>query len=126
MYLPTRRNATVALGLFDPPALENPNDAGHLGNSEDEETIRVRIWRALADGEELTLQELGKAIGLHRGLRSHLKHVAKQAETLRNKSSDWRMRRGLPADATEIPKIDKVRLKMRNGKRRNETFVRIE
>jgi hypothetical protein len=93
-----------------------------------EETIRVRIWRALAAGDELTLKELGKAVGHHRDLRSHLRHVARQAETLKNKSDDWRERRGLPIiDATDSRRMDKLRLRIRNnGNRSNEMFVRLE
>ena len=105
----------------DPPLVGDGSSS-----EEEEETIRVRIWRILADGKERTLQELGKAIGHHRDLRSHLKHVARQAETLQTKSRDWRIRRGLPAEAKgDLPRMDKIRLTMRKGKRRKETFVRL-
>ena len=143
-HLPTRRRTAttsivVVLGSWDPFAVESaPDDDGVVKHdpplvgdgscSEEEETIRVRIWRVLADGKERTLQELGKAIGQHhhRDLRSHLKHVARQAETLRTKSKDWRIRRGLPAEAKgDLPRMDKIRLTMRKGKRRKETFVRL-
>jgi hypothetical protein len=78
MYLPIRRNAcSIVLGYLDANDIDGP-----LGDPEEEETIRARIWRAPADGEERTLQDLGKAIGHSRDLRSHLKHVARQAETL--------------------------------------------
>lgn len=92
--------------------------------SDTEDTIRVRIWCALASGEELTLQELGRKIGHHKDIRSHLKHVAKQAETLKNKSSEWKERRGLPTDDQNPQKLHKLRLRLRQGKR-NETLVQL-
>lgn len=123
------RAAIVSLGSFDPSASESTDIADDNSDHPDvEETIRVRIWRALAAGDELTLKELGKAVGHHRDLRSHLRHVARQAETLKNKSDEWRERRGLPIiDATDSRRMDKLRLRIRNnGNRSNEMFVRLE
>ena len=50
------------------------------------DTIRVRIWRALASGEELSLAELSRTVGVssYGDLRSHLRHVERQASTLSN------------------------------------------
>jgi hypothetical protein len=118
---------------------------------EAEDTIRVRIWRALASGDELSLSQLGRAVGERRlsELRSHLQHVERQAKTLRNKSDEWKVRRGLipssdikrgrKSEDTELPNADtqssgngaspfaskaKVQLKTRKGKK-NEVFVRL-
>ena len=93
------------------------------------DTIRVRIWRALASGEELSLSQLCKAVGeSSRGeLRSHLTHVEKQAKTIRNKSDEWRIRRGLPRagnDATSKFGPRKMQLKMRKGDK-NEVFIKL-
>jgi hypothetical protein len=120
------QSPSISLFSVEPSVSESSTIADPLGTSEDEETIRVRIWRALAAGEELTLQQLGKAVGHHRDLRSHLKHVARQAESLTNKSDNWRRRRGLPTDGIEKRNSDKRRLMIRKGNRRNETFVRLE
>lgn len=75
-----------------------------------DETIRVKIWRALVTGNEMTLKELGEAIGQHQGLKSHLMHVTRQAETLKNKSNDWRKRRGfaIVLDGAEKRRINKL------------------
>jgi hypothetical protein len=88
-----------------------------------EDTIRVRIWKALASGEELTLKQLGAAVGEHNDLKSHLTHVGKQAKTLKNKSIKWRQRRGLPTD--NVQKINKRCLKMRRGNKK-ELYVKLE
>jgi len=79
------------------------------------ETIRVRIWQALASGEELSLQELSKAVGVNSfgDLRSHLRHVERQASTLGNKSEAWRRRRGLP----EALRTNRLRLQKRHAKK---------
>ena len=98
-----------------------------------EDTIRVRIWRALASGDELSLSKLGQAVGERRlgELRSHLVHVERQAKTLRNKSVDWKVRRGLISnkqssdnDPSPFASKAKVRLKTRKGKK-NEVLVRL-
>ena len=98
-----------------------------------EDTIRVRIWRALASGDELSLSQLGQAVGERRlgELRSHLRHVQVQANTLRNKSDDWKVRRGLLPDAqsnnndpSPFASNAKVRLKTRKGKK-NEILVKL-
>lgn len=85
-----------------------------------QDTIRVRIWRALASGKELTLKELGAVAGERRQgeLRAHLQHVEKQAQTVRNKSAKWRERRGLDS------KVEKCKLLTRTKK--NITFVRLK
>ena len=98
-----------------------------------EDTIRIRIWRALASGDELSLSQLGQAVGERRlgELRSHLGHVEKQAKTLRNKSDHWKVRRGLLPD-TQSNDNDpspfafkaKVRLKTRKGKK-NEILIKL-
>ena len=91
-----------------------------------EDTIRVRIWRALADGEELSLSKLSDAVGERRRgeLRSHLVHVERQAKTLLNKSDEWRMRRGLPPASEGASSRRTIRLRMRQGAK-NEIFVRL-
>ena len=80
------------------------------GNSEEEseETVRVRIWRALASGDELSLKQLGSIVGERKDLKSHLSHVEKQAKTLKNKSNEWRERRGLSITASQ--KVNKLRV----------------
>lgn len=98
-------------------------------SNEQLDTIRVRIWRELADGKELSLSQLANAVGERRlgDLRSHLAHVEKQAKTIRNKSDDWRIRRGLSPIVGENGKTGarrKMKLKFRKGKK-NETFVRM-
>ena len=66
---------------------------------EEKDTIRVRIWKALAssNGNEITLTQLCKLIGVRNkgDVRSHLIHVERQAKTIQNKSNEWRVRRGL-------------------------------
>ena len=98
-----------------------------------EDTIRVRIWRALAGGDELSLSQLGQAVGERRlgELRSHLSHVERQSKTLRNKSDDWKVRRGLLPDAqsndddpSPFASKAKVRLRTRKGKK-NEILVKL-
>ena len=98
-----------------------------------EDTIRVRIWRALAGGDELSLSQLGQAVGERRlgELRSHLGHVERQAKTLRNKSDEWKVRRGLlldtlpsDEDASPFASKAKVRLRTRKGKK-NEILVKL-
>ncbi|KAL7523300.1 hypothetical protein ACHAXR_000116, partial [Thalassiosira sp. AJA248-18] len=108
----TRNISTIRPGGEDPslffsskratsgsPTNANDNkDEAETNNAEPEkDTIRVRIWRALASGDELSMTQLCKQVGeRNRGdLRSHLKHVERQAKTIRNKSSEWRERRGL-------------------------------
>jgi len=104
-----------------PTCTDNESDEGVGG----EDTIRVRIWRALADGEELSLSKLSNAVGERRRgeLRSHLAHVERQAKTLRNKSDEWRIRRGLPPASKGVTS-KRVRLKIRKGTK-NEMFVRL-
>ena len=90
------------------------------------DTVRVRIWKALAasPGKEMTLKELGAQVGERRTgeLKDHLKHVTKQSETLRNKSSEWKERRGLPTVDTK--RTDKLRIRIRKGKK-NEIYVQL-
>ena len=89
------------------------------------DTIRVRIWQALAPGDELSLSQLSKAVGeRHLGeLRPHLTHVERQVKTLGNKSNEWRIRRGLPP-VGDGGQQKKLRIKFRKGKR-NEVYVRL-
>lgn len=62
-----------------------------------DDTIRVRIWRALAKHGELSLKELGSLVGERNlgDLQSHLTHVSKQAKTFGKKSNEWKMRRNV-------------------------------
>ena len=87
------------------------------------DTIRVRIWRALAPGDELSLKQLGSIVGERQlgDLKHHLTHVEKQAKTLRNKSNEWRERRGL---VRYDRKIQKLSLITRRGKK-NTVYVRL-
>jgi hypothetical protein len=94
---------------------------------DDTDTVRVRIWRALASssGEEITLKQLGGMVGERRlgELKSHLQHVTKQAKTLKNKSIKWRDRRGL-STYYDTKRIDKLRIRIRRGKN-NDVHVRL-
>ena len=94
---------------------------------EDTDTVRVRIWRALASssGEEITLKQLGGMVGERRlgELKSHLQHVTKQAKTLKNKNIKWRDRRGL-STYYDTKRIDKLRIRIRRGKN-NDVHVRL-
>mmetsp|Transcript_29313 Transcript_29313/g.62234 ORF Transcript_29313/g.62234 Transcript_29313/m.62234 type:complete len:171 (+) Transcript_29313:128-640(+) len=117
-------------GRADANRGDDEHDAERVDPGKD--TIRVRIWRALASGDEITMTELSNRVGeRNRGnLRSHLVHVERQAKTIGNKSSEWRERRGLPplAKTGESggpgggPK--RLRLKMRRGAK-NEVFIRL-
>ncbi len=97
-----------------------------ISDSDPDDTVRVRIWRALAAsfGEELTLKQLGAEVGERRvgELRNHLKHVQKQSETLRNKNSEWKERRWLPTLDTK--RTDKLRVTIRRGKK-NEIYIKL-
>lgn len=121
----TSRSSSSRLQHF----LQVPGDAEELPNTaanddeEVEDTVRVRIWRALASGDELSLKQLGAAVGDRKELRSHLKHVEKQAQTLKNKSTEWCERRGLSVESRN--KVNKLRLKTRRGNK-NELFIRLE
>lgn len=103
----------------------NHNDVNDNEYEDDkgDDTIRVRIWRALANGEEITLKTLGSIVGERQmgDLKHHLSHVEKQAKTLQNKSDVWKERRGL--DYTS-PKINKLRLIQRKGKK-NSIYVKL-
>ena len=94
------------------------------GDGNVSDTVRVRIWRALASGEELTLKQLGRIVGECQlgNLSDHLSHVEKQAKTLKNKNPQWKERRGL--DVANQRKIEKLRLITRRGNR-NEVFIRL-
>lgn len=92
---------------------------------EPEDTVRVRIWRALAaqNGREMSLAQLANTLGERRSdVRHHLSHVEKQCKTLQSKSEDWRLRRGLPAANTKKLSI-KTR---RKGGKRNELFIKLQ
>jgi hypothetical protein len=123
----------------------NNHDTHHTNDDDDDgeevggqDTIRVRIWQALADGTELSLSQLGSRVGERRfgDLKSHLTHVEKQAKTLSNKSDEWRARRGLlllnnnNTNCTTQPssskRNNKLRLKWRRGKKANEIYVRLQ
>jgi len=98
------------MSFIDESCIADPND----------DTVRVRIWQALASGDEMSLRQLGVAVGERRQgeLRSHLRHVEKQAQTMRNKSTEWRKRRGLD------PTVSKARLVQRQTK--NDIFVQFK
>lgn len=120
-------------GIFD-----FSDDAGDKqGVVEDDDTIRVRIWRALASGQELSLKQLGKVVGERKDLRSHLVHVEKQAKTLKNKNIEWFQRRGLISQSTtssedeeedgmpsNIRRIKKLRIVKRRSNK-GETYIRL-
>lgn len=95
---------------------------------EPEDTVRVRIWRALAaqNGREVSVAQLATNLGERRSdIRHHLKHVEKQCKTLQSKSTAWRLRRGLPADA-ENGSTKKLRITTRRGGgKRNELFIKL-
>ena len=105
---------------------------------EEKDTIRVRIWRALASGNELSLSQLCKQVGERNrsDIKSHLVHVEKQAKTIRNKSDEWRIRRGLLSiekksdnmqcgdDSGAVFGAKKLRLKRRRGAK-NEEYIRL-
>jgi hypothetical protein len=114
-----RLKTSLALAGNNDPISEADED----DTDTERDTVRVRIWKALAPGDELSLKQLGAAVGERKDLKSHLKHVAKQSETIKSKSTDWRRRRGLPLD--DSPKVNKLRLKTRRGKK-NELYVRLE
>lgn len=101
--------------------------AESIVEEEDTDTVRVRIWRALASssGEEITLKQLGGMVGERRlgELKSHLQHVTKQAKTLKNKNIKWRDRRGL-STYYDTKRIDKLRIRIRRGKN-NDVHVRL-
>ena len=115
-------------------SLDNSPASHYLADPED--TIRVRIWRALVNGEELSLKQLASTVGESRNLRSHLQHVEKQAETLANKSVAWKIRRGLLEEGSKddttiaiggkrLHNVDKIRLRWRRGKKKHDVFVRL-
>ena len=111
------------LSLQPQPTNQNDND----GFEEINDTIRVRIWRALAPGDELTLKQLGSIVGERQlgDLKDHLSHVEKQAKTLKNKSNQWRERRGLVSIyGDNNRKIEKLRLITRRGKK-NIVYIRL-
>ena len=98
-----------------------------VSEPEPEDTVRVRIWRALASsfGEEMTLKQLGAIVGERRTgeLRTHLQHVEKQAKTLKNKNAQWRERRGL--SISDAKRVDKLRIRIRRGKK-NEVYIKLD
>lgn len=122
LHAPLRSDGTVFAFLKSKKEDEDvaPSEEGEL------DTVRVRIWRLLADGKELSLTQLSNAVGERKlgNLRSHLTHVEKQAKTIRNKSDEWRMRRGLSPVGSESGAPRQMKLKFRKGKK-NEMFVRI-
>jgi hypothetical protein len=116
------------------PVLDHIHDDSDDEDStnDKEDTVRVRIWRALASGEEMSLKQLGATVGQHKDLLSHLVHVEKQAKTLNNKNTSWRKRRGLLNDdndddstsSVQKEKINKLRFHRRVDKKR-QIFVRL-
>mmetsp|Transcript_29144 Transcript_29144/g.44065 ORF Transcript_29144/g.44065 Transcript_29144/m.44065 type:complete len:215 (+) Transcript_29144:79-723(+) len=109
----------------------NQMDQGHDVSRDEKDTVRVRIWRSLAtnNGQELTLQQLGAMVGERNlgDLRSHLTHVERQAKTFRNKSDEWKKRRGLVLHDSDGKSnvIQKVKLKRWKGDR-GIMFIRLQ
>mmetsp|Transcript_26441 Transcript_26441/g.40958 ORF Transcript_26441/g.40958 Transcript_26441/m.40958 type:complete len:203 (+) Transcript_26441:30-638(+) len=113
---------------------ENDATFSEMGENGAEDTIRVRIWRELASGEEVSLKQLGTAVGERRmgELKSHLAHVERQSKTLVNKSVQWRQRRGLLSpgnsnfdETKEMRRTNKLRIITRKG-RQNQVFVQLK
>jgi hypothetical protein len=79
-------------------------------NTPADDTIRVRIWRALAKHGELSLKELGSLVGERNlgDLQSHLTHVSKQAKTFGKKSNEWKMRRNVLFESSSNENNDDV------------------
>mmetsp|Transcript_3636 Transcript_3636/g.4127 ORF Transcript_3636/g.4127 Transcript_3636/m.4127 type:complete len:165 (-) Transcript_3636:172-666(-) len=117
-------SSTLLLAADDHIDNDNPLAPNASRQEEERDTIRVRIWKALASGKELSLKQLGAVVGEGQqgDLRAHLVHVEKQAKTLKNKNVDWRKRRGLPT--TNVKKTNKLRIKIRKeGK--NDVYIRL-
>lgn len=113
---------------------DNYNNSSATRTSIENDTIRIRIWKALysANGSEISLQQLGNMVGERNmgDLNSHLTHVERQAKTIRNKSDEWKKRRGLVLfncnnEDSSVKVIDKVKLKRRRGDR-GITFIRLQ
>ena len=90
-------------------------------DEEPDDTVRVRLWKALVDGTERSLTELSVTLNETRSdIRFHLTHVEKQAKTLSSKSSEWRLRRNV------LHSSMKLKLTKRIGKgKRHEVFYKI-
>ena len=90
-------------------------------DEEPDDTVRVRLWKALADGTERSLTELSVTLNETRSnIRFHLTHVEKQAKTLSSKSTEWRLRRSVPNSSM------KLTLTKRIGRgKRHEVFYKI-
>jgi len=120
----TSTTPLVAKGRYRWPSFATEDDCDGICDSivDYEDTVRVRIWRALASlsGEEVTLKQLGMMVGERRigELKSHLQHVKRQAKTLKNKKTEWKERRGLL-------NADKLRIRIRRGKN-NDICVRLK
>ena len=94
-------------------------------DDEPEDTVRVRIWRALAaqKGRDMSLTQLSSILGERRSdVRHHLCHVEKQCKTLQSKSEAWRLRRGLPMGETKRLSITK----RRGSGKRNELYIKLQ
>lgn len=85
------------------------------------DTVRVRIWRILSMKKEMSLRQLGCAVGERNigDLKSHLLHVEKQAKTIGNKSDEWKIRRGIS------PKVRKAKLMSRKGEK-GLTYIKMD
>mmetsp|Transcript_22935 Transcript_22935/g.39246 ORF Transcript_22935/g.39246 Transcript_22935/m.39246 type:complete len:204 (+) Transcript_22935:345-956(+) len=116
-----KRDSEDVNNTTDQPADTNGNGDDDI----EKDTVRVRIWRALASGEELSMTQLSKRVGVRSvgDLKSHLVHVERQAKTLQNKKDDWRERRGLPP-INGAGNGQKLRLKIRRGGKK-EVFVKL-
>jgi hypothetical protein len=132
-FMVKQRKRKAGSNNSNPRSETNLDDVSISKNDDDiaHDTIRVRIWRALvsANGEEISLQQLGSLVGERKfsDLRSHLTHVERQANTFANKSAEWKERRGLVKDAGNgtAKGVSKVKIKSRNGNR-NKIFIRLQ
>ena len=72
-------------------------------------TPRIQLWRRLMEKDCHTLGSLAESVQLSAAtVRHHLEHIMKQAQSLKNKSLDWRKRRHIPLDCD----ASRVRLKI--------------
>lgn len=101
-----------------------PKDITEQQGEKLEDTIRIKIWKALVLSSEdyISLKQLGSMIGERRisEIRSHLNHVEKQAKTLQNKSKEWKQRRNLN-ETTRKVKISKEF----RGKNNKELYIKL-
>ena len=115
----TARSALVPRATSDEIGYKDSNECEDMRL----DTVRVRIWRALIDGREMSLMDLSKAVNQKPPeVKFHLQHVEKQAKTLANKSTEWRQRRNIP------PSTRTIKLKKRavSKKKRKELYYKLD